>query len=168
MGSASDSGARRLVLMGVSGRGKSTVGHALAETTGGTFLDGDDFHPPANIEKMSRGVPLDDDDRAGWIEALRDAIRDSGAPLLFVACSALREKHRDILRSGCPTLTFIYLHGSKELLASRLAQRSDHFMPPGLLDSQLGDLEAPADAFRVDVSPAPREIAAAICKKFGL
>jgi carbohydrate kinase (thermoresistant glucokinase family) len=168
MASGNDRGRRSFVLMGVSGCGKSTIGQSLAAATGGTFLDADHFHPPANIEKMSRGIPLDDADRAGWIEALRDAIRDADAALLFVACSALKRKHRSVLREASPTLTFIYLHGSKELLARRIAERSDHFMPPGLLDSQLADLEAPTGATLVDISPAPDEIVASICKKFGL
>ena len=159
---------RTFIFMGVSGSGKSTIGRAFAEATGGTFLDGDDFHPAANIEKMSKGTPLDDEDREGWLAALRDAIAGSAAPVLCVACSALKEKYREVLRTPGRELKFIYLHGSKALLEKRLSDRSGHFMPPGLLESQLADLQVPTDAITVDISGSPDEIVAGLCKKISL
>jgi gluconokinase len=162
------SGRRTFIFMGVSGCGKSTIGRAFAEATGGSFLDGDDFHPPANVEKMSSGIPLEDGDRDAWIAALADAIQSSEAAVLCIACSALKRRHRDMLRRTAGALTFIYLHGSRELLAERLAERRGHFMPPGLLDSQLADLEPPTDAFRVEISPSPDEIIVSLRENFGL
>ena len=159
---------RVFVFMGVSGCGKSTIGSAFARATGGTFLDGDDFHPPGNVAKMSGGIPLDDDDRDGWIAAIAQAIRTSDANPLCIACSALRKKHRDALRAADATLTFIYLDGARQLLEQRLADRRGHFMPAGLLDSQLADLEAPAEAVRIDISAAPDTIIAELKQKFGL
>lgn len=168
MAARRDEDRRIFVFMGVSGCGKSTVGRAFASAIGGVFLDGDDFHPPANIEKMSNLIPLTDADRAGWITALRDAILATEARHVCVACSALKKVHRAMLRDGCPSLTFIYLHGSKELLATRVAGRSGHFMPPGLLDSQLADLEPPTDAVRVDISSQPAQIVTSLRRKFAL
>ena len=154
--------------MGVSGCGKSTVARAFAEATGGCYLDGDDFHPPENIEKLSRSIPLNDDDRDGWIAALRMAIGDSDSDVLCLACSALKRRHRAALRDVPGALAFVYLHGSRELLAERLAGRRGHFMPPGLLDSQLADLETPRDAVRVEISASPVEIVADLREKLGL
>ena len=156
------------IFMGVSGCGKSTIGRDFAAAIGGAFLDGDDFHPPANIDKMSNSIPLNDADRAGWIAALRDAILGADSDLLCVACSALKRIHREMLRDGCPNLTFIYLHGSRELLASRHAGRSGHFMPPGLLDSQLADLEPPTNAMRIEISSPPEEIVRSLRANFAL
>ncbi|MGI9243078.1 MAG: gluconokinase [Verrucomicrobiales bacterium] len=156
------------IFMGVSGCGKSTIGRDFAAAIGGAFLDGDDFHPPANIDKMSNSIPLTDTDRAGWIAALREAILGAESDRLCVACSALKRIHREMLRDGCPNLTFIYLHGSRELLASRLAERSGHFMPPGLLDSQLADLEPPTGATRVEISSTPEEIVRSLRANFAL
>ncbi|NSC20832.1 gluconokinase [Streptomyces albus subsp. chlorinus] len=127
--------------MGVSGSGKSTVGEWLAEALGLPFGDADAFHPKSNIEKMSAGVPLDDADRAPWLEAMADWLgrhRDSGAVLV---CSALKVRYRDRLRRASPRLYFLHLEGSYELIAARVARRRGHFMPPGLLRSQFEALE---------------------------
>jgi gluconokinase len=145
-----------VVIMGVSGSGKSTVGRALAEATGGRFFDGDDFHPAANVEKMRAGTPLDDRDRQGWLERLRDLLAEesTGPQPVFLACSALKKSYRDVLREGNAGLRFVFLHGPEELLRDRMRARKGHYMPPGLLTSQLEALEPPDDAIAVDVSKA--------------
>jgi gluconokinase len=154
--------------MGVCGCGKSTIASAFAAATGGEFLDGDDFHPPANIEKMRHAIPLDDADRVGWLESLRDAIGASHAPIVCVACSALKRKYRDILRQAGGDIEFVLLHGSRELLAARMAARTSHFMRPELLDSQLADLEPPARGTEIDTDAPPEEIVTRLREKFGL
>ena len=159
---------RTFIFMGVSGCGKSTVGRAFADATGGVFIDGDDLHPTANIEKMSKGIPLDDGDRVGWLAAILQAIEQSGAAILCIACSALKKSYRDRLRQGAGSPTFIYLEGTLELLQQRLDERSGHFMPPGLLVSQLADFEEPAEAVRADIANPPAEIVAALREEFGL
>ena len=142
------------VLMGVSGAGKSTVGRRVADELALTFIEGDDFHTPANIRKMAGGTPLADDDRVAWIEALakgvnaRQPSRDA-----IVACSALSERVRDLLRACVPEpLYFILLHADPALIQQRLAGRPVHFMKPGMLASQLAALQLPQDAIVVDVS----------------
>jgi gluconokinase len=129
-----------LVVMGVSGSGKSTIGRALAARLGLTFLDADDLHPPGNIAKMRRGEPLNDSDRAPWLDQVGARLH----PGTIIACSALRRSHRDRLRqaAGAP-LVFLYLCGSEALLADRLRGREGHFMPASLLPSQLATLEEP-------------------------
>ncbi|MGI5351409.1 gluconokinase [Streptomyces sp. CA-250714] len=130
-----------VVVMGVSGSGKSTVGEWLAEVLDLPFADADDFHPERNIEKMSAGVPLDDEDRAPWLDAMADWLdrsADSGAVLV---CSALKHRYRERLRRASPLLFFVHLEGSYELIAARLARRKGHFMPPSLLRSQFDALE---------------------------
>lgn len=154
-----------LVLMGVSGSGKSTIGIALARKCGGVFHDADDFHPPANIEKMKRGEPLDDDDRAPWLERL--AVLLSEAPV-FLACSALKARYRDVLASGCPDVRFVHLCGSPGLIRARLRARAGHFMPESLIDSQFAALEAPEGAFAVDVDQPVEVIVDAIIHHFKL
>jgi len=130
-----------LVVMGVSGSGKSTVGAALAQRLGVPFADADDFHPPANIAKMKAGIPLDDDDRYPWLEAigrwLAEHCRDGGV----MSCSALKRKYRDQLRKHCPQTEFVHLSGSLEVIAARQASRSGHFMPESLMASQFATLE---------------------------
>ena len=133
----------RWVIMGVSGCGKSTIGAALAACFTVPFLDGDAFHPADNVSKMASGVPLDDDDRAGWLQALATEItqaqRDDRG--LVLSCSALKRRYRDLLREADPQLRFVHLAGPRELIADRMHQRPDHYMPPSLLDSQLRILE---------------------------
>lgn len=149
--------------MGVTGSGKTTVGKVLAEALGCRFLEGDDFHPPANVAKMSAGVPLDDADRAPWLEAIRAEISRNLADgaTIVVACSALRQCYRDILAAGDKRVFFAHLAGSPELVATRLAGRSGHFMPPALLSSQYATLEPPAGRW-FDIRMPPHDIAAAI------
>lgn len=162
-----------VVLMGVSGSGKTTVGRILAERLGWTFLEGDDFHPPGNVEKMRAGVPLTDADRKPWLADLRERIdtavaRDESAVL---ACSALKHAYRDYLEKHEPDpncVRYVYLHGSEELLRQRLAGRKGHYMNPQLLHSQFDALEAPTDAVRVDVTGTPEEIADRIRQGLGV
>lgn len=159
--------AARWVVMGVCGCGKSTVGNALAQQLGVPFIEGDKFHPAANVEKMSAGFPLDDADRAGWLQALAGEIggarqRQAG---LVVSCSALKRRYRDQLRQADPGLRFVHLQGSRELIAARLGQRTDHYMPPALLDSQLRDLEPLHDdeaGLRLDIALPPEMLVARI------
>jgi gluconokinase len=156
-------GGRRVstcVVMGVSGCGKSTVARALAEKTGGVYLDADDFHPPANKEKMAAGIPLTDDDRWGWLDALNQELRKRSAERVFLACSALKEIYRERLRSGVPKIVFVYLKGSREVLVQRLGARKGHFMPSTLLDSQLATLEEPDDAIVVNIDQPPEAVIA--------
>ena len=144
----------QFVVMGVSGCGKSTVAEQLAKATGGDFLDADDFHPPANKAKMSAGIPLCDEDRWGWLDALNAELKiraESQAPL-FLACSALRRAYRKRLSADLSSLRYLYLRGSKELIRSRMEARSGHFMPPALLDSQFAALEEPDSSEAVVVS----------------
>ncbi|WP_254455374.1 gluconokinase [Paenarthrobacter ureafaciens] len=129
-----------LVVMGVAGCGKSTVGAALAERLGAEFLDGDSLHPQANIDKMAAGTPLNDADRAPWLAEIGRRFSTSDAALV-IACSALKRAYRDIIREGDPGVTFVHLHGTRELLGERMNNRPGHFMPPSLLDSQLATLE---------------------------
>jgi gluconokinase len=134
-----------LVLMGVSGSGKSTIADRLAARLDWRFEDGDGFHPPGNVAKMSAGQPLTDDDRRPWLQAIADEIDrvSRQGERLVVACSALKRSYRDILSHGRKDVRFVFLNGSYELIASRLAARKGHFMPPGLLASQFKTLEPP-------------------------
>lgn len=138
--------ARLIIVMGVSGCGKSTVGAALAGRFGKPFLDADDYHPPANVEKMSQGIPLSDADRWPWLDQLAEALRVAAdeAGMSIAACSALRRAYRQRLvnAAGEPIL-FVFLHGSRDIIAKRMAARTDHFMPTELLDSQFATLEPP-------------------------
>jgi gluconokinase len=158
-----------VVVMGVSGVGKSSVGARLAARLGTTFLDADDFHPPANVERMRAGIALTDADRAEWLDALAarlaQAVADNESAVL--ACSALKRSYRDVLRRGAPQLRLVHLTGSRALLAERIAARADHYMPPSLLPSQLALLEAPgADerAITLDVAPPTDDLVAALLK----
>jgi gluconokinase len=138
-----------LVVMGVSGTGKSTVAGLLAERLGCPMEEGDDLHPPANRAKMEHGVPLTDEDRWPWLEQVRawiDAQSETGRPGI-ITCSALRRAYRDRLRR--PNVVFVYLAGTHEVIAARLSTRSGHFMPPSLLQSQLDTLEPPGADERV-------------------
>lgn len=135
-----------LIVMGVSGAGKSTIAEALAERLGWRCEDGDRFHPESNVAKMSAGQPLTDDDRWPWLKAIADEIdRLCGKQQhAVVACSALRRAYRDVLVHGRSGIRIVFLDGTRELIAARLAARKDHFMPAGLLDSQFMTLERPA------------------------
>ncbi|MEM8706217.1 MAG: gluconokinase [Actinomycetota bacterium] len=132
-----------VVVMGVAGSGKSVVGQAVAGRLGRPFTDADDLHPEANVEKMRRGEPLTDDDRRPWLDAVGSALAASPAPV--VACSALKRAYRDRLRSHAPDVRFVHLDGDRDLIADRMAERVDHFMPLSLLDDQFSTLE-PLDA----------------------
>ncbi|MFG1178904.1 gluconokinase [Xanthobacter versatilis] len=135
-----------LVVMGVSGCGKSSVGAAVAELAGARLIEGDSFHPASNIAKMSAGIPLDDDDRAGWLarlgEEMARTLADGAAPVL--TCSALKLKYRDALRAAVPGLGFVFLDLTREMAAHRVAERPGHFMPASLIDSQFAALERPS------------------------
>ena len=148
-----------IILMGVSGCGKTTVGRLLAERLGWEFLDGDNFHPPDNVTKMSRGTPLTDADRAGWLDRLAGLITESlqQGRSVVLACSALKQSYRDRLTVSPRQVRFVYLKGSRELIGSRLLERAGHFMPPGLLESQFKDLEEPGNALVVDIRLSPEE-----------
>jgi gluconokinase len=152
------------VLMGVCGCGKSTIGGILATQTGGMFIDGDHFHPPQNVAKMSAGTPLDDDDREGWLVAIRTAADEHPGPWpLLIGCSALKRKYRNLLCQGKRggRFGFIHLSGSPALIKERMEKRASHFMKAGMLESQLADLESLAGeerGFTVDITPAPEEI----------
>lgn len=137
-----------LVVMGVSGSGKSTIAERLAARLDWKYEDGDRFHPPSNVAKMSAGQPLTDEDRGPWLQAIADEIDrlcQSGEHAV-IACSALKRSYRDILVHGRHDVRIVYLDGTQPLIASRLAQRKNHFMPPGLLDSQFRTLEPPGAA----------------------
>jgi gluconokinase len=133
------------VIMGVSGSGKTTIAQGVAARLGWHVLEGDKFHPPANVRKMSQGIPLEDADRLPWLEAIAAAIdrmRAQGLPAA-IACSALKRKYRDILIGKRPDVVLVYLKGSSELIGQRMAKRAGHFMPPTLLASQFATLEEP-------------------------
>jgi gluconokinase len=151
-----------VILMGVSGSGKTTIGTLLAKRTGMVFADADDYHPLANKEKMASGQPLNDEDREPWLEILNKLVRswhDSGTGGVL-ACSALKEKYRQTLSEGLPegSIGFVMLDGSRELIAQRLAHRHHEFMNSKLLDSQFATLEPPSDALRVVNDRPPDEV----------
>lgn len=152
-----------VVVMGVSGSGKTTIAEEIARREGWELLEGDDFHPPANIEKMKSGVPLTDDDRWPWLRAIAAAIdeRRKRSESVVVACSALKRAYRDILVDGHDDVVVVYLQGSSTLIAERIAARKHHFMPAKLLESQFAALEEPGPDERsiiVSVAPPPAEI----------
>lgn len=164
---------RVLIVMGVSGCGKSTVGQALADALGWDFRDGDAFHPPANVAKMKSGAPLIDDDRWPWLDAIARYIDETRAAdgHAIIACSALKRAYRDRLKGARSDVTFVHLAGSQDLIETRMAARKNHFMPLGLLDSQFATLEAPADeegAITVSVAGAPGEIVNDVMARIGL
>ncbi|MFP2908044.1 gluconokinase [Pyxidicoccus sp. 3LFB2] len=158
-----------VIVMGVSGAGKTTVGRVLAESLGWRFVDADDLHPKDNIVKMAAGVPLSDEDRWPWLQVLREVVaealeRDED---LVLVCSALKTAYRELLEVDPARMRWVYLDAPREVLARRLSNRHGHFMPPSLLDSQLATLEVPADALRVDVSPPPEEVVQRIREGLG-
>lgn len=159
-----------IVVMGVSGAGKTTVAKLLAQRLDRQLLEGDDFHPASNIDKMSRGVPLDDNDRAPWLRAIAariDEARGAGHRLV-VTCSALKRSYRDMLADGHDDVMFVHLKGGKALIGERLKTRAGHFMPPGLLDSQFAALQEPTadeNAVTIGIEGAPEHIVADILGK---
>ncbi|MFP3465930.1 gluconokinase [Leifsonia sp. SIMBA_070] len=156
---------KQVVVMGVSGSGKSTVGELLAQRLGVPFVDGDALHPAANVAKMASGVPLTDEDRIPWLREVGRVLETTAPKGVVVACSALKRAYRDLIRSEAPGAVFAELDGSRELLAARMAERPGHFMPVSLLDSQLATLqplEVDEAGLRVDVGPAAPELADAI------
>ena len=154
-----------VVVMGVSGSGKSTIGRLLADALGWVFEDGDAFHPASNVAKMSAGTPLTDEDRWPWLRAIAARIalaRDDGAPVI-VGCSALKRAYRDVLRDGHADIRFLHLTGTPELIMARQAARIGHFMPASLIASQFATLEPPdteADVIDLDIDPEPPAIVA--------
>jgi len=162
-----------VVVMGVSGCGKSTVARALAQQVGAEFLDADDFHPPANVAKMARGTGLTDADRWPWLQVLADQLRTrqtAGQPVVL-ACSALREAYRDMLRVG-PGVRFLYLRGTPEVITARMEARQGHFMKAGMLESQFATLEEPAcgpgtDGWAASIGEDPDAIARGAARSFG-
>lgn len=157
-----------VVLMGVAGSGKTTVGRLLAQELGWPFYDADDFHPVENREKMRSGIPLSDEDRAPWLRALRALLaQEARGQNAILACSALKQSFREALSEGYE-VRFVYLKGTPELIARRLARRQGHFFRPELLASQLGALEPPQDVLEADITPPPEAVARFIREALGL
>ncbi|MGB6151189.1 MAG: gluconokinase [Pricia sp.] len=151
-----------LFVMGVSGSGKTTIGKLLAEKLQIPFFDGDDYHPKANVEKMAKGHPLNDEDRKGWLRRLNELARHQKHQGAVIACSALKTQYREQLRQGVDTVEFIYLEGSFKLISQRLSNRKGHFMPPELLRSQFDALEIPKHAISVSIDATPSKVVNAI------
>ncbi len=158
-----------LIVMGVEGAGKTTIGAELARQLGWEYADGDSFHPTANIEKIRANIPLNDADRAPWLKAMHDAIQrwQQQGRNAVLGCSILKSSYRDQLPIGLGVL-LVYLKGSYELIESRLRARRDHFAKPELLASQFALLEEPTDAVTVDVASPPEAIVAEIRERLGL
>lgn len=153
-----------VVVMGVTGAGKTTVGRLLAAARGAGFLDADDYHPPENVAKMRAGTSLDDADRQPWLERLNALLRERAArgASVVLACSALKAAYRATLLAGLPAARVVFLRGSREVIAARLAARRGHYMNPALLESQFAALEPPEEAIVVEVGGTPEAIVAAI------
>ena len=161
---------RFLIVMGVAGSGKTSVGRSLAEGLGWDFYDADDFHPPQNIAKMASGIPLDDSDRAPWLASLHDLIRASlkaNRPGVL-ACSALKEHYRQQLRDGTEGVQLSYLKGSYDLIWSRMQKRTAHYMKPHMLKSQFEALEEPLNALTLDISSSVEELVGEIISRCNL
>jgi gluconokinase len=159
-----------VVFMGVSGSGKSTVGKSLAGRMGWTFYEGDDFHPPENLDKMSRGIALSDDDRLPWLTRLKrelEACSGNGSDAVL-ACSALRSRYRTFLATGMSDIHFVYLKGDAEVIRERMSSRREHYMKVSMLDSQLASLEEPDDAIVADIRYSPQDIVSYITRELGL
>ena len=155
-----------IVVMGVSGCGKTTISQKLSEKIEVPYFDADNFHPQSNIDKMSNGHALNDEDRQPWLEALAKHIKgwaeEEGA---ILACSALKERYRTLLSSQYPSIIWVYLSGSKALIKDRIDKRQDHFMSSNLLDAQFRDLEVPQKAIEIDISESPETIINTIVSK---
>ncbi|HUL33471.1 MAG TPA: gluconokinase [Candidatus Eisenbacteria bacterium] len=158
-----------LLVMGVAGSGKTTIGTLLAQKLGWTFLDADEFHSPANREKMHHGIPLTDADRLPWLNAIHQEMLRRGAKgeSLVLACSALRQSYREILSANLP-VTLIYLRATADLLHRNFAHRSGHFAQENLVPSQLATLEEPASALVEDISQTPDQIVTDVCARLKL
>ncbi|HZV86241.1 MAG TPA: gluconokinase [Candidatus Binatus sp.] len=157
-----------VIVMGTTGSGKTTIGTLLAKRLGCEFVDADDFHPPANVEKMKHGIPLTDADREPWLKALHDKIVEWTAEKrdVVLACSALRRSYRDELRAS-PDVKFVYLKGSYELFSQRVLGRKGHFAKQDLLASQFATLEEPTDAITVDATKSPDQIVSEVRRQLG-
>ena len=153
-----------VILVGVTGVGKTTVGKLLAAQCRMKFYDADDYHPLANVEKMRAGIPLQDEDRWPWLDRLNELLRMAAqrGDGVVLACSALKQNYRNRLIEGCRNVRFVLLHGDKALIQKRLAGRQGHYMNPQLLDSQLATLEPPSDALIIDIGYAPEDVAGRI------
>jgi len=162
-------GKLRVVVMGVSGCGKTTIGDLVARELGVPFLDGDSLHPVENVAKMAAGTPLTDEDRWPWLATVGAALAKAGDGGLVLACSALRRSYRDAIRAQAPDTIFLHLHGTKDVLGQRLEGRTGHFMPTTLLDSQLATLEplqADEAGFVVDIAAPVDEVVASTLKSY--
>jgi gluconokinase len=159
-----------ILIMGVAGSGKTTIGRLLAQQLQWPYFEADDFHPAVNKEKMGRGIPLDDDDRAPWLAAIRQAIDECVAKdrSAVFSCSALKQKYRRQLADGRAEIRLVFLTGSRELLRARLDGRAAHYMKPGMLDSQLAILEPPVDAITLDVGQPPEELVSRIRRQLAV
>jgi len=162
-----------LVVMGVSGCGKTTIGSLIADRLGWDYEEGDSLHPAANVAKMAAGHPLNDEDRWPWLEKVAEwgEERLGAGRNGVITCSALKRAYRDLINRRGSGIEFVYLQGEKQLIADRLAARHGHFMPPSLLDSQFADLEEPGDdepSIRVHIGPAPEAIAATVISRLNL
>lgn len=161
--------AKRIIIAGVSSSGKTTVAQALARRIGARFLDADDFHPQANVEKMASGVPLEDADRWPWLDRLNQALQEAAAQdaSVVLACSALKQSYRKRLVDGVDGVQLVLLNGSRPLLAARAAARTHRYMPPSLLDSQLATLEPlePGSGWEIDVVPPVTEIVEELARR---
>ncbi len=156
------------VVMGICGCGKSSVAACLAQDLGIEMLDADDFHSPRNVAKMRAGVALDDADRADWLDTLNEQLRArvGQGRSVALACSALKQRYRDVIGRGLPACHWIYLQGSRELILERMSSRKSHYMPTSLIDSQLAALEEPLDAVTVDTSQPLEAIRAELRGRF--
>ncbi len=150
-----------IVIMGITGVGKTTVGKLLAARCGMTFYDADDHHPAANVEKMRAGIPLQDSDRWPWLDRLNALLREAQQrhKSVVLACSALKVSYRERLNAGCDDVRYVLLSGEKELIRERLSTRKGHYMNPTLLDSQIATLETPADCVLLDITDTPEALA---------
>jgi gluconokinase len=152
-----------VLVMGVAGAGKTTIGAALARSLGWRFIDADDYHAPENVAKMKAGIPLEDADRWPWLAHINRVLKEELNAV--VACSALKASYRERLAQGIRDFRTVYLHGSPELIRSRLAARTHRYMPAVLLESQFAALESPADAIAIDVAATPEDCVAAIVSR---